>query len=1127
MQLTETARIRLLIDGKEAVSELSALDSKYADLIESRNKFTRGTAQWKEFNEAAKETKATISSVRERMEVTNMTYNESVKYQKEIVKAMRDMKEGTDDYNKSAGRLKEVNTHLAGIKSDLNSTHQEVKPGIWSNLGTAIKGAFVVGAIVEFGKMVLAAGVAVFELTAKFEKYKTVLSNTLGGQQEATAAMEMIKDIAATTPVSVDEMTESFVKMVNRGLKPSKDEIKNLADLAASQGKSFDQLTEAVLDAMMGEGERLKEFGVKMKKTGDDVTLNFKGQTVAVKNNEQAIYDAIVAMGDYAGVAGMTSEMSKTLEGRVSNLGDAWDFVQLKLGDKLMPIFVKVLELFADGVEWVSDFIDELGPLGTAFTTVWEVLGMVWDMGKNLFLALLPKAAENSLTTANYIKYLATVLTAVATVVRIVFGTIQLLVDGFIALGNASRVVGNVLIGDFESAAKAAGDLGTSWSTLKSNASKNFGGITDSFKKIWTDTKKDTDAAAGSVDMYGKLTKKTEEEITDKKGKEADKQNKINQDAAAKTKILNAQSLNDKIATENAKYEVERQKIEKSKVDAATKKNLLDALENAHHATIKKLNQEKLTDEQKLNDKIVKERESLHKQLDKIFIDALDNEYDKKIVSLQQKYEADVKFIEDTELAEKEKNDLLLKLHTTLTSDIAKINRDRLADEKKITEDKVKSETEAAEKIRQAEFDKQDKIVGKYQGTFSSIKSLLDGNVSAYADANEKNISAAQYGKLKLIGFAMEVASFISDKLNEVVGKFADTARAMIEIGQLRLEKEMLQIDNGAKKATESKRAELKDLETQIKAFDLEIARLTLEAYTTKDADRQADLQKEITRLENEKQHTVLQKNVITGEIDKIQTDYDIKVRQQRLDAWHKQKDLEVKMAIINQTQAYIKALSSGFPPFNFATAVMVSLAAKEQIELIRSELPPDFEKGTFQPMRDDTYFENAGILGGVRHSHSSGGNLVINPSNGKLLARVEAGEFMGVFSRDVTAKHGQLLARLANSSLSTTGKPVFAQEGYFGNINSGDSYESGSSQVYQMAIDSTSGINKTAQSTTMAAEELAKVNSSLSIAINILSNIQSASEVTAAKNLSISINNIIDTSQVIADIDRRSSFRP
>ncbi|MVM37258.1 hypothetical protein GO730_05785 [Spirosoma sp. HMF3257] len=148
----------------------------------------------------------------------------------------------------------------------------------------------VIGFIIDIGK-------SIFETTAKFEKYGKVLATALGSQEEAKAAMAALKDLGSKTAYSVDELTEGYVKMVNRGLRPSQKEMVAMTDLAASQGKTFDQLVEAALDAQTGENERLKEFGISAKKAGDEVTFSFKGVNTTVKTHQRPYKGPLLPLG--------------------------------------------------------------------------------------------------------------------------------------------------------------------------------------------------------------------------------------------------------------------------------------------------------------------------------------------------------------------------------------------------------------------------------------------------------------------------------------------------------------------------------------------------------------------------------------------------------------------------------------------------------------------------------------------------------------------------------------------------------------------------------------------------------------------------------------------------------------
>lgn len=178
-----------------------------------------------------------------------------------------------------------------------------------------------------------AIGREIIDVTANFQRFAAVLENTLGSSSAAQKALEDIKAFAAATPFSVEQLTSSFVKLANQGFAPTTDELRKLGDLASSTGKEFDQLAEAIIDAQTGEFERLKEFGIRAKKEGDNVKFTFKGVETQTKFTADAIRDYVLSLGDAEGVSGSMAAISQTLGGRISNLGDAWDELMLAIGE--------------------------------------------------------------------------------------------------------------------------------------------------------------------------------------------------------------------------------------------------------------------------------------------------------------------------------------------------------------------------------------------------------------------------------------------------------------------------------------------------------------------------------------------------------------------------------------------------------------------------------------------------------------------------------------------------------------------------------------------------------------------------------------------------------------------------
>jgi hypothetical protein len=169
-------------------------------------------------------------------------------------------------------------------------------------------------------------------VTAEFQKLEAVLTNTLGSRGAAQRALADIQAFAARTPFSVLQLTDSFVKLVNQGFKPTQDEMRKLGDIASSQAKGFDQLTEAIIDAQTGEFERLKEFGIRASKEGDKVTFTFKGVQTQTEFTSESIRQYILSLGDAEGVSGSMAAISETLSGKISNLGDSWDKLLTTIG---------------------------------------------------------------------------------------------------------------------------------------------------------------------------------------------------------------------------------------------------------------------------------------------------------------------------------------------------------------------------------------------------------------------------------------------------------------------------------------------------------------------------------------------------------------------------------------------------------------------------------------------------------------------------------------------------------------------------------------------------------------------------------------------------------------------------
>lgn len=214
---------------------------------------------------------------------------------------------------------------------------------------------FLKGALATIGAAAL--GREIIDVTAEFQKFSAVLTNTLGSRSAAQIALRDIEEFAKRTPFAVEELTSSYVKLANQGFKPTTDELRKLGDLASSTGKGFDQLTEAIIDAQTGEFERLKEFGIRASKQGDQVKFTFKGVETQTKFTSQAIRDYILSLGDAEGVSGAMAAISETLGGQISNLGDSWTQLLKTIGDGNKGPLSAAIKGLTALVEKARDFV--------------------------------------------------------------------------------------------------------------------------------------------------------------------------------------------------------------------------------------------------------------------------------------------------------------------------------------------------------------------------------------------------------------------------------------------------------------------------------------------------------------------------------------------------------------------------------------------------------------------------------------------------------------------------------------------------------------------------------------------------------------------------------------------------
>jgi hypothetical protein len=194
------------------------------------------------------------------------------------------------------------------------------------------------------------------EVNRSFDKLNAGLITATGSTEGAKEAFGIIQDFATATPYSLQQVTDSFIKLVNYGLTPSERAITSYGNTASALGKGLDQMVEAVADAATGQFERLKEFGIKSSTEGDKVKFTFRGITTTVGKSSKDIQDYLIKLGETNFGDAMARRMD-TLDGALSNLGDAWDKLFLNIGQ------TGVGSIISDAVKLATAALEELNAM--------------------------------------------------------------------------------------------------------------------------------------------------------------------------------------------------------------------------------------------------------------------------------------------------------------------------------------------------------------------------------------------------------------------------------------------------------------------------------------------------------------------------------------------------------------------------------------------------------------------------------------------------------------------------------------------------------------------------------------------------------------------------------------------
>lgn len=285
-----------------------------------------------------------------------------------------------DDFSKALERAKEQNARFNTAWQTTGKNIDRVGNKM-QKAGDKMANAFTkpIKAVGVLGATVAGLGAKIgFTEALDLQGYRQQLNTATKDTKKAAQIMQDAVEMANATPFEAGELVQAAAMFESMGMSADKW-LTLTGDMAAATNKSFDQATEALIDAQTGELERLKEFGITKAMIAEQANKMFADQQVI--NNQGQIVDqekfneAMIALmkdkysggmeaqaktirGMWSTVTGVTKSAMATMLGMTSDgsvrAGSALDII----GEKVGNVAAKFDQWQTDGTieRWAASF---------------------------------------------------------------------------------------------------------------------------------------------------------------------------------------------------------------------------------------------------------------------------------------------------------------------------------------------------------------------------------------------------------------------------------------------------------------------------------------------------------------------------------------------------------------------------------------------------------------------------------------------------------------------------------------------------------------------------------------------------------------------------------------------------
>lgn len=350
---------------------------------------TRLALNTKGFSKGIQEIKAQLTELNKALETNKKELADTNKKTKEYEKELDQLKtaekeNGTatkeqkarmaeleKEIDKARIRAAQLKTEQIDLKNGLKSTTNELKKqkaGV-SGVSDEMKKmkTLITGFIAAYGGKKLCE--LLIGSNDEMEQYTTSLEVMLGSASKASAMIEKMRDFAAKTPLTLENVISGGSLLMSYGVDESNliDTMTKLGDLARGNAEKMDRITLAY-GQMLAKGKvtgeelmQMTEAGVPLQTalaesigvTGEEFSKMVSAGKVGIDDLNKAITGLTTGNGKFAG---MMEKQSQTMRGMLSTLLDNLSEFMRKMGEGAFGEVKSALQEASDLLaEWEKD----------------------------------------------------------------------------------------------------------------------------------------------------------------------------------------------------------------------------------------------------------------------------------------------------------------------------------------------------------------------------------------------------------------------------------------------------------------------------------------------------------------------------------------------------------------------------------------------------------------------------------------------------------------------------------------------------------------------------------------------------------------------------------------------------